>query len=56
MCEWEQLPGVVWMANSDMTNAAGVSCRRIEKPLPGSGTSSLLRISRLLQRLLEFPL
>jgi hypothetical protein len=49
------LPGVVWMANSDMTNALGTTCRRLAEPLPGSGSSSQLRISRLLQRLLEFP-
>jgi hypothetical protein len=36
-----------------MTDAIGISCRRLEAPLPGSGTSSLLRIGRLLLRLLE---
>jgi hypothetical protein len=44
------------MASADMTNAVGITCRRIEKPLPGSGSSSLLRISNLLRKLLEFPL
>jgi hypothetical protein len=33
-----------------------MTCRRLEKPLPGSGTSSQIRILRLLQKLLEFPI
>lgn len=44
------------MANGDMTNAIGITCRRIEKPLPGSGSSSLLRLGNLLRKLLEIPL
>jgi len=36
-----------------MTDAIGITCRRLEKPLPGSSQSSLLRIGRLLLKLLE---
>jgi hypothetical protein len=39
-----------------MTSAIGITCRRLERPLPGSGTASVLRIGNLLRRLLEFPL
>jgi hypothetical protein len=39
-----------------MTSGIGISCRRIESPLPGSGDSSLLRIGNLLRKLLDFPL
>jgi len=38
-----------------MTSSIGITCRRLAKPLPGSGTSSVLRISNLLSKLLEFP-
>jgi len=55
VCQWDQFPGVVWMASSDMTSLIGITCRRLQKPLPGSGTSSLLRIANLLRKLGEFP-
>jgi hypothetical protein len=36
-----------------MTSGVGISCSRLQKPLPGSGSASVLRIGRLLQKLLE---
>ena len=56
MCQLDQLPGVIWTANADMTNEFGTTCRRLEAPLPGSGSASVLRIANLLRRLLEVPL
>jgi hypothetical protein len=55
VCQWDAFPGIVWIASGDMTSGIGITCRRLEKPLPGSGSSSLLRIGRLLTKLLEFP-
>jgi hypothetical protein len=54
VCQWDAFPGIIWTASGDMTSDVGITCRRLESPLPGSSVSSQLRIGRLLLKLLEF--
>jgi len=49
------MPGVVWASSSDRTNALGVTCRRIEGALPGTGFTSMSRFWKVLTRIEEIP-
>lgn len=56
VCQFDQLPGTTWLSGRDLSNGLGITCRKIEAPLPGLSYSSSVRFLRLLTRILEFPL
>jgi hypothetical protein len=55
VCSFAAAPEVVFGSSSDLSSAElGLSCRRIEKPLPGSGPTSWshwYKIVRLIETL-----
>jgi hypothetical protein len=55
VCQWDQMPGVVWASSSDRSNSIGVSCRKIEGALPGTSLTSLSRFWKILLRVEEIP-
>lgn len=55
MCQWDQFPGLVWPASSDQSNALGVTCRRVDGPLPGLSSSSSARLFNILRHITSFP-
>jgi hypothetical protein len=55
VCQLDQNPGIFWASDHDMTNAFGVTCRKLSAPFPDLGPGGTLRLIRLLTKIIEWP-
>lgn len=56
-CRYASLPGYTWTSSSDQTGALpGLTCERLDKPLPGGSLSQWLTGYKIIRLIEELPI
>ena len=56
VCQYAQFPGVLFSTSSDQTGLLpGLSCQKLDKPLPGSSLSQWFTFNKLIRLIESLP-
>lgn len=56
VCQYAQFPGILFSTGSDQTGLLpGLTCKRLEAPLPGSGLSQWFTFNKILRLIESLP-